>query len=361
MPSTYVSVDSLGIVHIGTTVNVQPFTSTNSAETRIGITEPNVGTTSGTDTYTATNTDRNTNTVSNTTTRIATRTNIGTNTGTSNIAAITTAPHTATGANTILADTNTATGTNTVAGTGDQPQALIQTAAHANAVTTASSDQYTVPDVAVSNVQTTTTTQTLAASASPKAIPSDTVGHVGSSRAFFKNTYAIAGIFAVVSLAIVIVTIAIVANTFRWCYVKKRNRGTVHAPAFVDENHRFDGRLESGVDGSDADLYSLYSDATYSTFFQSPMSVTDESYDTRELAPYDYSVAASELTVHIDNMGLVRGAPPSNAFEDAPPARLYLYEDVYEVKQRYRAPGPAAAWKTADPGTRDEHPGRCKV
>ncbi|KAI0334688.1 hypothetical protein GY45DRAFT_1318301 [Cubamyces sp. BRFM 1775] len=302
-----------------------------------------------TDVDTGTATDTDTNTATNTATTINTASNAHANSATR-----TTATNTVTAAGTIITSLGD---TNSVNATSVQFQAPTHTATNMDTVLTTPNQYTSMLNTTVLDGQTISHTSVVVASPTNKF--SDTDGDLGSSKSFSDNRYAIAVVFTVVCLAIVVITAAILTNAIHRRHAKKLGRETaeaVRAPAFADDDYYPNSSFEHVGDRSDADLYSLYSDATHGTSSQPPMTVTDESYHTPGLAPYNYSAAAA---YNIGTTRLERGVSPYNAFKGASSAILHPYADMYGGKQHYRAPlGTAPRNATGRGPGPDEDPAR---
>ncbi|KAI1787748.1 hypothetical protein LXA43DRAFT_685082 [Ganoderma leucocontextum] len=162
-----------------------------------------------------------------------------------------------------------------------------------------------------------------------------------SSKGFFQNTGAVAGVFTVVGLVALILCIAFVTNAVRRRRAKKLDREIAEAaaeaagtaPAFTDDDYYPDDRLPKG--GPSGDIRSMttgYSDTTHGTFAQPPMS-HGESYNMAELSPYDYGAAAGAAGVgamgvnRARSMGGANQTVPYNAFATPQPAVPNPYED----------------------------------
>ncbi|KAJ8457651.1 hypothetical protein ONZ51_g11398 [Trametes cubensis] len=233
------------------------------------------------------------------------------------------------------------------------PLSTTQASASVNAATTL--NQSTPLDTSVSNTQ--TTLQTFEVSSSPTLHSSSTTSGIGSSRSLFQNAYAIAGVFTVIGLAMVIITIAIVVNAFRRRDRKRRGResaAAIRPPSFVDDDYHLDGRLENG--GGGANLRSLYSNATHGTFSRPPMT-TGENYYVSRRAPCGYEAAAAAVDIGV--LGLNCEISPYSA---PCPIVPHTDEDRYHREPYYRAPrGVAPRIAIYRRLALDEHPGRRRL
>ncbi|KAI8974156.1 hypothetical protein BD414DRAFT_182340 [Trametes punicea] len=322
--STIFSTDPLGIPVPVSTVTVSP-------------TDPPTSTSSSAPTTTTTSTSAPTTTTSTgnpTTTSDTTTTSAGTGSTTTSNTDTSTSTSTSTGP-----DTSSSTPTSTAAPTSSLPPTLTSSTNPATSTPTGQSS--TILDTTVSNGQTITRTSVVVVP--PTITPSDLASHGTSSKGFFHNTGAVAGVFAVVGLAAAAIIVAIVTNAIRRRRAKKLDREiaeaaaeAAHAPAFIDDDYYPDDRLGKAGNGG-GDLRSAYSDTTHGTFAQPPMT-TGESYNMAELPPFDYGAvaagAAGAGAAGIGAMGLNRArsmgqnqTTPYNAFAGPPTSLPNPYDN----------------------------------
>ena len=188
-------------------------------------------------------------------------------------------------------------------------------------------------------------------------------------RSFFQNTGAVAGVFTVVGIVVLVLVIAIVTNAIRRRRAKKLDREIAEAaaeaahaqPAFTDDDYfPPDDRLGGGKSGGDLrSMTTGYSDTTHGTFAQPPMG-HGESYNMAELSPYDYGAAAAGAA-GVGAMGLNRArsmgqnnqTQPYNAFAGPMPGMPNPYDDPsnaynQQPNMHYRSPGPGAEMDLLD-------------
>ncbi|KAF8627157.1 hypothetical protein AX17_006373 [Amanita inopinata Kibby_2008] len=133
-----------------------------------------------------------------------------------------------------------------------------------------------------------TITSTRTTSNIPTLGPS-TTNVPSSSRGFFHNTGAVAGVFTVVGLIVVAILIAFVVNYVRRRRAEKFDReiaeaaaeaAAARAPAFLDDDAE-----NYGPSGGYGSYPGKFSDISHGTYSQSPMGVNPESYNMREMGP----------------------------------------------------------------------------
>ncbi|KAI0648594.1 hypothetical protein C8Q79DRAFT_1008895 [Trametes meyenii] len=327
--STIFSTDIFGIPHPVSTVVVSPTSTTDPA--------------TSTDTSTTTQpTDTSTTATTTTTSPTSAPTDTSTTTGTT----------TSTSTNTSQTITTTSTDTSTSATTSNTTSTSSATSTSATSTSaTSTSAPATSSSSSLSADSTVFATSTDAAGqvithtsvvfATPTVSSTSAGDHKSDSKGFFQNTGAVAGVFTVVGLAVVVIAVAIVTNAIRKRRAKKLDREiaeaaaeAAHAAPFTDDDFYPDDRLGKGgsSSGGGGDLRSTntgYSDTTHGTFAQPPMS-TGESYNMAELAPYDYGGVAAGGAAGIGamgglnrarSMGQSQNTTPYNAFA-GPPANM---------------------------------------
>ncbi|OJA21232.1 hypothetical protein AZE42_07990 [Rhizopogon vesiculosus] len=113
-----------------------------------------------------------------------------------------------------------------------------------------------------------------------------------TSNSFFQNTGAVAGVFTVVGLVVLVVFIALVTNAVRRRRAQKFDRDVAEAAAEAAASSRspFDDYTSGGNGGYP------YSDTTHGTFGQAPMSLPNDTYGMSEMSQYDpYAAGAASL------------------------------------------------------------------
>jgi len=183
------------------------------------------------------------------------------------------------------------------------------------------------------------------------------------SKGFFNNKGAVAGVFAVVGLVVVVIAIALVTNAVRRRRAKKFDRDVALAAAEAAANARSpdfgvddDGYgygSSSGGAGGDGNrsMYTGYSDASHGTYAQQPLGHGAESYGMTDLHGFDPYVASATTAgaAGIGAAGLNRAksnTQPYNAFAGpqtdpyAPPVQA-MYDAPSQQAQglRYRQRG----------------------
>lgn len=113
---------------------------------------------------------------------------------------------------------------------------------------------------------------------------------------FFQNTGAVAGVFTVVGIIVVVIIIVIITTAIRRRRAKDFDRdvaeaaadaaANAHAPNFTDDDDEYGYRNQQDLARSHS-LYTGYSDGSHGTYTQPPMPSNPESFNMRELPPFD--------------------------------------------------------------------------
>ncbi|EJF57971.1 hypothetical protein BD309DRAFT_760746 [Dichomitus squalens] len=324
---------------------------------------PPIGSPSSTDTSASTTATSTTDTSTPTTTTTSSTTTSST-TSTSDTS---TTSSTTTSTTTSSTSTTTSSTTSTTSSTSSTTSTTPSSTSTSSSITpTTSASTSAVFTTTNSNGQVTTSTQVIVVTPSVSA-GTDSSGHSSSSKGFFQNTGAVAGVFTVVGLVALVLFIAIVTNAVRRRRAKKLDREIAEAaaeaagttPAFTDDDYYPDDRLGKGGPGGDMrSMTTGYSDTTHGTFAQPPMTHGGESYNLAELAPYEYGAAAGAAGIgamglnRARSMGGANQTAPYNAFAGPQPPLPNPYDNSYDdpanaygqqQNMGYRQRGPGGA------------------
>lgn len=143
-----------------------------------------------------------------------------------------------------------------------------------------------------------------------KGLPSKFKAFFFRNHSFFQNTGAVAGVFSVVGLVVLVIFIALVTNAVRRRRAKKFDRDVAEAAAEAAATSRspFDDYTSGGGNGGYP-----YSDTTHGTFGQTPMGLPNDTYGMSEMSQYDpYAAGAVSLAVGA-NVGRARSRVDSES------------------------------------------------
>ncbi|KAH8114259.1 hypothetical protein DFH11DRAFT_1727246 [Phellopilus nigrolimitatus] len=226
---------------------------------------------------------------------------------------------TSTSSTTSLTTTSSSTSSTTSASTTSSSTTSSSSTPSSTSTTPTSSSTEAVTSTSVGNGQTSTVivTPTVSPAASQSA-QSDSSS--GSSKGFFNNKGAVAGVFTVVGLVALVIIIAIATNAIRRRRAKKFDDEVAAAAAEAGASPRypfddFDDHAQGA--GSAGYGMSQYSDPeSHGTLSQVPLSHAGESYDMSELSGHNPSYGAGAAAVGAGAAGI--GASRSMARRGGP-------------------------------------------
>ncbi|KAF8635602.1 hypothetical protein AX15_000242 [Amanita polypyramis BW_CC] len=284
----------------------------------------------------------------------------------------TTSSTTSTTSTSTTSSSSTTTPTSTTTTTTPTTTPTSTTSSTSNNVTTSTSSSTTLTSSTSSTTSSPTTTSTTdtggeivtitstqvassttSGSTTPSSLPS-------TSRGFFQNRGAVAGVFTVVGLVAVVLLIVLIVNFYRRRQAKKFDReiaeaaaeaAAARAPAFLDDENDHYGP------GPGSAYAAKYSDVSHGTYSQPPMS---ESYGMREMGPspgesYDPNMygGVAGMGAGAAGIGVARarsrrdGAFAAGLQEGASPYAAFAgpqYNELYNASRTpppdFRSPGP---------------------
>lgn len=182
-----------------------------------------------------------------------------------------------------------------------------QTSSSASTTTTTSPTTSTTPTLTPSLYTSTSggvvVTSYTYVTASPTPTSDDNT--TTSSKSFFSNTGAVAGVFTVVGLVAVAIFIALVTNAVRRRRAQKFDRDVAEAAAEAAASSRspFDDYTYNNGGGGGGGAGYTYSDTTHGTLNQAPMGLSSDAYG--EMTQYD-PYAAGAVSLSTANVGRAR-------------------------------------------------------